>query len=96
MHFVQPPLLKPTGDGPTSHPELDQLRPTDYAVLPPSQPLHFPLKNFSGQLSTYTVPNRPLVFHASEGERFGRADGAQNVPILGRLYAFSGTAQVVS
>jgi hypothetical protein len=25
-------------------------------MLPPSQPLHLPLKNSSGQLSTYTVP----------------------------------------
>ena len=57
MNLMQPSLLQATGDGPTPHPKFDKLRPTDDAVLPPSQPLHFPLKNFSGQLSTYTVPN---------------------------------------
>jgi hypothetical protein len=50
-------MFQATHDSPSSHPQFEQLLPTHDAVLPPCQPLHLPLKNLSGQLSTNTVPN---------------------------------------
>ncbi len=55
MNLVQPSLLQTANDSPPPHPQLEQLLPPHNAVLPPSQPLHIPLKNLSGQLSTNTV-----------------------------------------
>jgi hypothetical protein len=57
MKLVQPSLLQAADDSPSTHPQLEQLLPTHNAVLPPCKPLHLPLKNLSGQLSTNTVPN---------------------------------------
>ena len=57
MHFVKPPLLQTTDYRPPPHPEAEQLLAPHGPMLPPSQLLHLPLKNLSGQLSTTTVPN---------------------------------------
>ena len=66
---------------PIAEADLTQLPPRHHAVLSLGEFCHRLISNARGQIATHEVAKCTLVGHNADGEAWGRARGAQFVPV---------------